>query len=352
MGYHSDNNRKIALIGPFPPPYGGISIHIQRMTRLLPENSFDLYNTSKVSQPGYYRFYGKIKYIKALVFLFRKYRLIHVHATDNILRIVFGFIGLARRNIYIHLHGMSHLDFLESNHPGGWLLRKLIPRLHILAVNNEIAGRVSLYRPASVRIADAFLPPVLKPETLERVVLQHRDFFSPNRFIICMTGWFSSYQGRDLYGFDMAAKMIQQLHKEGRKIFLVACTNGIRNKNVYSHFLNYIKKNHIENHVLVIENAAEAWPYMLLSNAFIRPTITDGSSVSVKEAIWLEVPVIASDCVKRPGEVILFKNRSVKELIEKVVQLETHQPVNAYSRMEKAMKKDFTCSLIKDVYGL
>lgn len=51
-------------------------------------------------------------------------------------------------------------------------------------------------------------------------------------------------------------------------------------------------------------------------------------------------------------EVILFKNRSVKELIEKVVQLETHQPVNAYSRMEKAMKKDFTCSLIKDVYGL
>lgn len=352
MKDHPDHKRKIALIGPFPPPYGGISIHIQRITRLLPENSYDLYNTSKISRPGYYRFYGKIKYIQALVFLFRKYRLIHVHATDNILRIVFGLIGFAKRNIYIHLHGMSHLDFLESNHPGGWILRKLIPRLHILAVNEEISERVSRYNPASVRIADAFLPPVLNPETLNMVAHQYRDFFTPDRFIICMTGWFSSYQGRDLYGFDLAAQMIHKLTKEGHKIFLVACINGIRNKYVYSYFLHYIKKYHIENHVLVIENATEAWPYMLLSNVFIRPAITDGSSVSVKEALWLEVPVIASDCVKRPGEVILFKNRDVNEMIEKVVQLENQQPVNAYSRMKKAMSKKFTCSLIKDVYGL
>nr|WP_307890068.1 hypothetical protein [Clostridium botulinum] len=40
---------KIAIIGPYPPPYGGISVHIKRMKLYLENKNIDVtvYNDAK-----------------------------------------------------------------------------------------------------------------------------------------------------------------------------------------------------------------------------------------------------------------------------------------------------------------
>jgi hypothetical protein len=42
----------------------------------------------------------------------------------------------------------------------------------------------------------------------------------------------------------------------------------------------------------------------------VRPTNTDGDSLSIREAIFLNKPIISSDVVKRPDGTILFANRN------------------------------------------
>jgi hypothetical protein len=49
----------------------------------------------------------------------------------------------------------------------------------------------------------------------------------------------------------------------------------------------------------------------------IRPTNTDGDSLSVREAIHMEKLVICSDAVSRPEQCILFKNRDLEDLVKK-----------------------------------
>lgn len=50
-------------------------------------------------------------------------------------------------------------------------------------------------------------------------------------------------------------------------------------------------------------------------SVFVRPTICDGDSLSVREALALRVPVVASDTDFRPEGVILFRRGDIDDLV-------------------------------------
>lgn len=54
-------NKKIFIIGSYPPPFGGISVHVQRVTTYLNTSEYILYNTSPNGYTGAVKFYGKTK---------------------------------------------------------------------------------------------------------------------------------------------------------------------------------------------------------------------------------------------------------------------------------------------------
>jgi glycosyltransferase involved in cell wall biosynthesis len=54
------------------------------------------------------------------------------------------------------------------------------------------------------------------------------------------------------------------------------------------------------------------------SAAFVRPTFTDGDSISVREALALGVPVIASDAAARPKGTVLFQTGNSDDLMKKM----------------------------------
>ncbi len=51
----------------------------------------------------------------------------------------------------------------------------------------------------------------------------------------------------------------------------------------------------------------------------MRPTLSDGASVSIQEALFFVISVVASDVCERPNQVILFKSRNVLDFTEKVI---------------------------------
>ena len=67
-----------------------------------------------------------------------------------------------------------------------------------------------------------------------------------------------------------------------------------------------------------LKNTQSLWK---ISDLVIRATNTDGSSFSILEALSCGVPVIASDCVERPKDSILFKTRDVNNLILKTKEI-------------------------------
>ena len=75
--------------------------------------------------------------------------------------------------------------------------------------------------------------------------------------------------------------------------------------------------NHLENRCLfvteAIEESASLWRE---ADVVIRATNTDGSSLTVLEALSLGVPVVASDCAERPRGAVLFRTRDRSDLTD------------------------------------
>ena len=44
----------------------------------------------------------------------------------------------------------------------------------------------------------------------------------------------------------------------------------------------------------------------------------NGDSVALREALWFKIPSVASDCVKRPKDAIVFKNCDINDFSIKV----------------------------------
>jgi len=55
-------------------------------------------------------------------------------------------------------------------------------------------------------------------------------------------------------------------------------------------------------------------------SVFVRPTHFDGDATSVREALALGVPVVASDTDFRPEGVMLFRRGDVDDLMQKLGQ--------------------------------
>jgi glycosyltransferase involved in cell wall biosynthesis len=70
---------------------------------------------------------------------------------------------------------------------------------------------------------------------------------------------------------------------------------------------------------------------------YIRPTSTDGASVSVFESLQLGTPVVASDVVDRKGDVILFRSGCIEDFLMALEKANGYRPsdtgVDSITRM-------------------
>jgi hypothetical protein len=130
---------------------------------------------------------------------------------------------------------------------------------------------------------------------------------------------FAKYCGKDLYGFYFSiyafSKLVNQFPNIGLLLIIPDKVNNLEIEKL----LEVIKSLKLNNKVLVfndpIINMSQLYKKI---NIYLRPTLTDGDSLAVREALSFGKIVIASDASYRPEGCIIYKSEDMEDYILKI----------------------------------
>jgi glycogen synthase len=116
------------------------------------------------------------------------------------------------------------------------------------------------------------------------------------------------------YGASLALQSIQRLLPNNPKVGFVFIGIGIEEAKQLPEYAS------VSEHVLLTGavDASVALSVMRHLDLFLRPSYFDGDSLSVREALALGIPVVASNTGLRPKGVVLFAPGQIDDLDEKL----------------------------------
>jgi glycosyltransferase involved in cell wall biosynthesis len=168
-----------------------------------------------------------------------------------------------------------------------------------------------------------FVPPniALESSLLNKYCDEIQHFLKTKYPILTSGAWhLSFYDGIDLYGLDLLIELVRNLKLKHPNVGLIfGLADSDYNKDYYMKCVKIIKENGIQNNIIFLQGQQELWPLIKRSQIFIRSTITDGDPLSIQEALFFNVPVVASDCTNRDNRVKLFRSRNIDSLTETIM---------------------------------
>lgn len=333
------HGKRIAVLGPVPPPLGGVAVHVQRVIVKLKAQKCAVFHFDTCAE---YRYRFTLFYLARLtLFLcYRRPEQVHVHTLylSNGLRELEYIVQLQRRlnfEILLVEHDCRYLYTKDR----AWheRLNALLPHVaqHVYIGDRtaESFAQNGIIPARKTTVEAAFLPPDLAreraiwatyPVGLFTFIDRHEKVLLANAFAL------SLIDGRDLYGFDLCIKTLKNVRKQGIDAGLVFVLGQTGDEAYFALSMHMIKQYDLQKHIFMVTGQKELWPLMKKVDVFLRPTLSDGASVSVQEALWCGTPVVASDVCLRPREVVLFKTGDADDL-QRVLQMQLFGDATAKS---------------------
>lgn len=312
---------KVEIWGTYPPPIGGVSMHVFRLIHNihLLDSKIILKNFGFVDPKFSYIKTPKFKSLEFIRLLYESPKLIHLHSNNIYFFALLLFFGF-RHKLGVTIHNMGMIKIKSR------IKRKIVDlffkRASFIILNDEnyknILVKTFNCKSNKFYILPAFIPPIeIEYKGLSKDIIEFRE---NHKFLISANAYKLRFENNvDIYGFDLLISLVYELKKKGIDVGLLFCLPMIGDNQYYEHCLSSILEKGISNNIMIIQrnltNGFEVWK---LSDLFIRPTTTDMEGISVKEALYCGTPAIASDVCTRPNEAILFKNRDLNDLINKV----------------------------------
>lgn len=288
---------KLLIIGRMPPPIGGVSMHVKRLTQGLRQAGFDF----DFCDPGQTS-------VPKILFKITKHNTIHIHISNPAAQVALAmFCWLTRKKLIITYHGC----WGRYGALGNWAV-KLSAYLAHVPIVQERAGLLQALRcnprarEISTYIADPEIHPLPAPLLAE--LASRRTHY---RATFCTNAWNVTFDkdGREIYGIS---EMIPRFADYPEYQLLISDPSG--------KYRSYIQQHtpHIPNNLFFISHLHDFKNILLLSDAFIRNTSTDGVSLSIHEARELGIPILASTAVERPLFCSIFQVFSKADLTVKL----------------------------------
>lgn len=314
---------KILIIGPAPQNIGGISIHIRRLVGLMK----DIYEIDYVDE-GHARYENIFNLRSGNLFkYFRKVTkadVVHVHSGTWLLRAFHIIVCklLLWKKVLVTIHRDPNIE----PHTGltKWLLKKCD---YAILVNREGFETMRTESKCKYVLLPAFLPPAMDEEPqlsteIETWINGVRE--KEGAYLMCSNAWnLVMHNGEDLYGLDMCIEAMKELDKKFYLLFIVASNTEQQAR--MAGYKEQIKANGLEENILIWEQPVSFVRLLQQCDLVLRTTNTDGDAVSIREAIYFGKPVLASNVVKRPEGVSLFKTRDIGDLVEKIKKIEAQR---------------------------
>jgi glycogen(starch) synthase len=321
---------KVVHVGAYPPPYGGVSMHIKRLDWFCRQNGIqsiviDTHGSiGKPIMPGteLIPLSGNktIKLVNLVQYL--------AHCNADIVH--FHISGLQNFCFVapVLLLGARHSKRIVTLHSGSFIRAcELLPKLmqlyirfifqqfdHLIAVNieqrNYLTEKMQV-RPERVSVIPAFLPPIASQSNRAHLPVPLIAFFDTYKDVLVTTGYCKPH-----YGFHVIIQALDLL--QDPSVGLVIQFYTAKDEDYWQQIHRMAVRR--ENVYLSTEEMDEHNMGALLSAArvFIRGTSLDGDSVALREAAYFGCQIIATDCIDRPKGCLLYTFNDPYQLAERV----------------------------------
>lgn len=318
---------KVLLIGPYPPPVGGISLYLSQLKEILINAGYVVMvlntgSNKKIKMPGLINTRSSIDIFAQILKMDIDICHLNVAGKGHIslfYAVLFAAI-LRNKKIFLTIHSSNFFNYLSQVSGYKRLFSKYLLN-HIdkyICVNDNIHNQaISLsLRPNDCSVIPAFL---FQKKELKAQLSDNISIFLENHFPVLLTCGFIWPDGTDIYGLMTSIKLLSRLKQlYPNPGLIIACDDMSQPGNIY---LNRIIELDLKKHVLLPGNLAHEYFINLLEKCdlFIRPTITDGDAISVREALALGTPVVASKTEFRPEGVVVFPIGDDDDFYNKVI---------------------------------
>lgn len=307
----------LAVIGPLPPPAGGVTIHAQRLVALLEQRrvAFRFYDLAQRRRLSFWR--------DALLL-----REPAVYVLSPRLEAWLYAAALARlrgKRVAVRIQNSRLVDWQRSDplraRLAGAALRSLSA---VVCVNRDIAATVAALGVAPDRIhcVPGFLPPAAGEIDQAAVAPMVASFVASHEPVIAANGRVSWHDGDDLYGLDLLVELAARLRPAHPNVGVVACLYDVdaRSARYLDELRERARARGVDDHVLFHTEPGPFVSVVAQADLFVRPTNTDGDANSLREALALGVPAVASDAALRPEGTALFRSRDAGGLADSALR--------------------------------
>jgi len=300
----------VLLVGPNKNLVGGVSTHMQNLACLLSNKGYNILFLYDNRNSMSFSIKGLRKFLKLIYWA----NIIHIHSGYYINRFFLCFLGfILRKKIIITLHSFDNKSILAFQ------LTKaaLFLSNEKIFVANDIAVRFKYNK----SVIPAYIPinKVLnEKESIESYLSPENKILKEKKLLLGISN-FVIHNGRDLYGLQEIIDLAEIFKsKKINFVSIIVLVPHIEDKREFKTMVERIKKSKLEKYIHLEYKKISLVELFRFIDIYLRCTITDGDAISVREAIDNNVPVIASDVVKRPQGVITYKYSNSNDLFNKV----------------------------------
>lgn len=364
---------------------GGVSIHVFRLGSILfgKQQLNRVYNTIYVqrkelnrnqfaySKKDIQHFYNtknaswvsllpsfKNAHLNMIVWFFRyilfdRAKILHVHNELPFCYLFFLLHRILKKQLVFTIHDQMNLVKVINSKNGEYYFLKLLIKnkmIKWIAVNETISKQLILLGvdASNVEVIPAYLPANETGFELSSELKQYFESHTPNMFFYAFG--IKQLNGLDLYGLDMALKSIKYLKEDYPKIGLFLLVPDADKDPNIAKYLDFVSEHKLQDN---IKFHFEVIPDLNVicdkSEIYLRPTCSDGDSLTVREALHKNIKVLVSDVVERPANCILFKNRDVLDMVR--VLNETIQSLDKGKEVKPKESVDFLNKILKIYRG-
>ncbi|MEA5005231.1 hypothetical protein SDC9_98503 [bioreactor metagenome] len=327
-------------IFPIPPPYGGVSIYVYRLVQKLndeghiagayhvcsemTENQID----ASIYTP--YKGFSRKRFLSSFIRLTkdtRKYEIVHSHSvfSDSIYLLLLVFFYKKKIVVTIH-NDRAFNNYLKQNLISKLCL-KILARYNITWVAVSEKAMLELkkipIKIQNISIIPAFIPFSQSLHYSYNLPVEMNTFIDNHSSIIVFYAYKVLIDYIDIYGCYDVLNMFKSINVgEFRKWKpgLVFCITNVSEDDCDVAKLKFFsKKNNIDSDIYwqigPIQEMERLWQQ---TTVYVRPTVNDGDSVAIREALSMGVSVVASNVTTRPINTILYQHGNNDDFSNKV----------------------------------
>jgi glycosyltransferase involved in cell wall biosynthesis len=309
---------RVLLLGPYPPPHGGVQTNLVAVHRLLLRRKIPstVINLTRHRRPDSdHVYYPKTAFQVVRLLLKLRYDIAHMHIGGGLPTRLLG-LGLlcslrpgCKTVLTFHSGGYPSSPAGKAAHPHtfcGFVLRRFD---RLIGVNRELINffhRVGV-SPERTRLIPPHSIPALNGQLKRSLPEPLDDFFRCHQPVLIAVSGLERH-----YDLPLQIDALASVREKAPTAGLLIIGSG----RLQPELRNRIQAKPYADHILMCGDLPHTTTLQAIarSDLMLRTTFYDGDAISVREALHLGTPVIATDNGMRPSGVRLIPPSNLSAL--------------------------------------